>query len=151
MTSGTAEPRWLNAEEQRVWRSLVLGSARLLDAVDRHLRTSHDLTLAEYEVLVRLSEAPERRVRMAVLADSASHSRSRLSHTVGRLERDGWVRREDCPSDKRGVFAVLTDAGLAKLEAAAVDHVAEVRRLVFDPVALDDLVVTAKVFDTLAE
>ncbi|KAA2251365.1 MarR family transcriptional regulator [Solihabitans fulvus] len=143
------EPRWLNEDEQQVWRSLVLGSARLLENVDRHLRNTHDLTLAEYEVLVRLSEAPERRVRMAALAESASHSRSRLSHTVGRLERDGLVRRESCPGDKRGVFAVLTDDGMRKLATAAVDHVTEVRRLVFDPADFADLTAAARALGSL--
>jgi len=87
---------------------------------------------AYYEVLVRLSEAPERSLRMSALADEVRSSRSRLSHAVGQLEQRGWVRRESCATDRRGQVAVLTDAGLAALEQAAPGHVEEVRRLLLD-------------------
>ena len=87
---------------------------------------------AYYEVLVRLSEAPERRLRMSELADATGSSRSRLSHAVARLEEAGWVRREECPTDRRGQLAVLTDEGFAVLAAAAPGHVEGVRRHLFD-------------------
>lgn len=87
---------------------------------------------AYYEILVRLSEAPDRRLRMSELADSAGTSRSRLSHAVARLEEAGWVRREACPTDRRGAFAVLTDAGLEALTEAAPGHVEGVRAYLFD-------------------
>src|SRR5437016_12819410 len=103
------DTRWLDAEQQQDWRAFVNGIARLSDRLDRALRDRHGLSMPEYEILVRLSEADQRRQRMADLAESVSHSRSRLSHTVGRLESDGLVRRESCDGDGRGVFAVLTD------------------------------------------
>lgn len=143
------EPRWLSGEEQRVWRALVRGSATLLDRLDRHLRLNFDLTLAEYEILYRLSEAPKHRIRMADLADCVSHSRSRLSHTVTRLQRDGLAERENCPEDGRGVFAVLTENGLARLHEAAKEHVNEVRRLVFDVADEADLSAAGRLFETL--
>src|SRR5207248_7130274 len=87
---------------------------------------------AYYQILVMLSEAPGRTLRMSELADKTWSSRSRLSHAVDRLEDRGWVQRLSCPSDKRGAFAVLTDAGYAVLEAAAPSHVESVQLLVFD-------------------
>jgi DNA-binding MarR family transcriptional regulator len=90
------------------------------------------MSMADYEVLVQLSESDGRRLRMCDLASMSLVSRSRLSHQVARMEESGWVRRESCPSDRRGAFAVLTDAGFAALEAAAPGHVAGVRQHVFD-------------------
>ena len=87
---------------------------------------------AYYEILVRLSEAPERRMRMSELADACGSSRSRLSHAVARLEESGWVRRQDCPTDRRGQLASLTAAGAAALASAAPGHVAGVRAHLFD-------------------
>ena len=87
---------------------------------------------ADYEILVRLSEAEDRSVRMRELADQTLFSRSRLSHAIARLETRGWVERRGCPTDKRGTFATLSDAGFAALEAAAPQHVAGVRRYLFD-------------------
>lgn len=94
-----------------------------MDRLDRDLRTEHGLSLPEYEVLVRLSEAPDRTIRMAELADQVALSRSRLTHTVGRLEASGVVRRERCDEDGRGVQAVLTAQGLDLLSQAADTHV----------------------------
>src|SRR5690625_128010 len=82
----------------------------------------------EYEILVRLSEAPERRVRMSVLAEHLVHSRSRLTHTIARMQRQGWVDRAPCAEDGRGVEAVLTDRGYETIVVAAPGHVASVRR-----------------------
>lgn len=125
------------------------GSANLLDRLDRHLRANFDLTLAEYEILYRLSEAPRQRIRMADLAHCVSHSRSRLSHTVTRLERDGLAERQSCTDDGRGVYAALTENGLDRLRAAAGGHVNEVRRLVFDVADTADLAATGRMFESL--
>jgi DNA-binding MarR family transcriptional regulator len=95
---------------------------------------------------VRLSEAPERRLRMAELAEFASQSRSRLSHTVSRLECKGLVSRDTCGADKRGVNAQLTDEGFAFLSKAAVDHVATVREFFVDVIDPDDLVAIGRAF-----
>ena len=93
MTSDTHDVDWLSTEQQHAWRAYLVGTTLLMDRLDRDLRASHDISLPEYEVLVRLSESPDHRVRMATLADSLSHSRSRVTHTVTRLERAGLVER----------------------------------------------------------
>jgi DNA-binding MarR family transcriptional regulator len=104
----------------------------LTDQLDRELQRDANIPHTYYEILVALSEAPGRRLRMNQLADICQSSRSRLSHAVNRLEETGWVRREACPTDKRGAEAVMTDEGFAALEAAAPGHVEGVRRHVFD-------------------
>lgn len=114
---------WLDIEQQRVWRVFLGGTTVLMDRLDRDLRTQHGLSMPEYEILVRLSEAPGRAIRMAELADAVSHSRSRVTHTIARLEREGIVLRGNCSDDGRGVSAVLTDQGFSVLEAAAHTHV----------------------------
>ena len=128
-----AEPRWLSPAEQRAWRDFLTATRLLFDQLDRELQRDAGLSHADYEVLVRLSESPGRRLRMSELADASQASRSRLSHAVARLEAAGWVRRESCPTDRRGTLAVLTDAGFAALAAAAPGHVEGVRRHLFDP------------------
>ncbi|QWC85910.1 MarR family winged helix-turn-helix transcriptional regulator [Nocardioidaceae bacterium] len=149
------EVPWLSADEQEVWRAYVVGSTWLLDQLDRELQTRHRVSLSEYEVLVRLSEAHEHRCRMAVLSDSLRHSRSRMTHTVGRLERAGLVRREPAASDGRGVDAVLEPAGLELLRRAAPDHVRGVRRWFVDQGSREQLAAVGHVFgritDTLTE
>ncbi|MFI0357784.1 MarR family winged helix-turn-helix transcriptional regulator [Actinomadura sp. 9N407] len=141
-----SEPRWLDATQQLDWRAYVDGSVRLNEIMDRELKAGHGLSVAEYEILVRLSEAPDRRLRMAELAAHASQSRSRLSHTCSRLESKGLVRRDNCPNDKRGVFAHLTDEGYATLERAARDHVETVRNFFVDVIDPDDLAAIGRAF-----
>jgi len=104
----------------------------LTDQLDRELQRDADMPHTYYEILVALSEAPERTMRMNQLADLCQSSRSRLSHAVSRLEEAGWVRRLPCPTDKRGALATMTDEGFAAIEAAAPGHVEGVRRHVFD-------------------
>ena len=127
-----AEPRWLDAGEQRVWRSFLAATQLLNERLDQELQRDSGMPHAYYEVLVRLSEVPDRRLRMSDLADRSLSSRSRLSHAVARLEGNGWVRRENCPTDRRGQVCVLTDAGYAELERTAPGHVAAVRTAIFD-------------------
>ena len=128
----TTSGPWLNDDEQRTWRSF-LGATRLLfEELDRELQRDAGITHADYEILVRLSEAPGRSLRMGELAERTGSSRSRLSHAVAGLEGDGWVRRERCPTDGRGAVAVLTEKGAAALRDAAPGHVRGVRRHVFD-------------------
>lgn len=123
---------WLSESEQETWRALIATTELLDDALDRQLQKDAGLTHAGYIVLVALSEAPGRALRMSDLARLANSSQSRLSHLVARHEDRGWVRREQCPTDRRGSIAVLTDAGFEVLQGAAPGHVATVRRLVFD-------------------
>ena len=128
-----AQPRWLSPAEQTVWRSFIEATQLLMERLDQELQHQSAMPHAYYEVLVRLSEIPDRRLRMSTLADRSMSSRSRLSHAVTRLEEAGWVRRETCRTDRRGQFAVLTDAGFSALEAAAPGHVESVRSHLFDP------------------
>ncbi|MGW0507231.1 MarR family winged helix-turn-helix transcriptional regulator [Micromonospora sp. NPDC003241] len=134
--------RWLDPDEQRTWRAFLTASRALMETLDRELQRDAGMPHAYYEILVRLSEAPERRLRMSELAEASGSSRSRLSHAVARLEAAGWVRREDCPTDRRGQIALLTDDGFAALAAAAPGHVEGVRRHLFDalsPAQVDQL------------
>ena len=126
------EPRWLDDEEQKAWRAWLFSSMLLQDRLDRDLTHGTGISHAYYEILVALSEAPERMMRMSELADRCLSSRSRLSHAVSRLEERGWVRRQVCAEDGRGQLAVLTDEGFAALEAAAPVHVTSVRTHLFD-------------------
>jgi DNA-binding MarR family transcriptional regulator len=127
-----SEPRWLDDDEQQAWRAFIAGFRTLFNQLDRELQRDAGLPHAYYEILVRLSEAPDRALRMSELAERTDSSRSRLTHAVDRLEERGWVRREDCPSDRRGQLAVLTDVGMQTLEAAAPIHVEGVRTHLFD-------------------
>ena len=124
--------RWLSDEEQCTWRAFLTAMRLLTDQLDRELQRDANIPHTYYEILVALSEAPGRRLRMNQLADMCQSSRSRLSHAVNRLEEAGWVRREACPTDKRGALAVMTDEGFAAIESAAPGHVEGVRRHVFD-------------------
>jgi DNA-binding MarR family transcriptional regulator len=127
------EPRWLTADEQAVWRTYLDVTRLLAERLHRQLVDENTLSLAEYDILVHLSEAEDRSLRMSQLADHVVHSRSRLTHTISRLEQRGLVRRDPCPDDGRGVLCVLTPEGFAILEAAAPGHVEAVRQSVFDP------------------
>lgn len=127
--------RWLSADEQRHWRAWLAASLLLQDRLNRDLQEQHGLTMADYEILVRLSEEPERRMRMSDLATTTLSSRSRLSHQIDRMVRAGLVERQACEDDRRGAFAVLTDHGWQTLVAAAPDHVESVRQHLLDPLA----------------
>jgi DNA-binding MarR family transcriptional regulator len=124
--------RWLDDDEQRTWRAYLVAQRLVAEKVERRLQAGAGMPQAYYEILVRLSEAPGRTLRMNVLADSAQSSRSRLSHAVARMEEAGWIVRRSCPTDRRGQLAELTEEGMQVLEAAAPDHVESVREAVFD-------------------
>jgi DNA-binding MarR family transcriptional regulator len=151
MTTNVTATRWLDGDQQRSWRAYLVGTTLLMDRLDRDLREQHDISMPEYEILVRLSEAEGRRMRMAVLADSVSHSRSRVTHTVARMEKDGLVGRTACLSDGRGVEAVLTDRGFAALEAAAPTHVEGVRRFLVDLAGEEDFAALGRVFNAVTD
>lgn len=151
VTAETTSTRWLDAEQQRSWRAYLVGTTLLTDRLDRDLREHHDLSMPEYEILVRLSEAPGRRMRMAELAGSISHSRSRVTHTVSRLEKDGLVERSACLSDGRGVEAVLTAEGFARLEEASHTHVEGVRRFLLDLASEEDFAAVGRVFNAVTD
>lgn len=126
------DKEWLDSGEQEVWRGFLRMNSTIYDELERDLRERDGLSLTEYGILAHLSEAPDRRMRMRVLAESVIVSKSRLSHQVARLERAGHVRRESCEDDRRGFWAVLTDEGVAVLGKAAPGHAARVRSLLFD-------------------
>jgi len=139
MSGDPPPPRWLDADEQAVWRDYLDVMRRLMERLNRQLVDEAGMSLAEYEVLVQLSESPQRRLRMSELANLVVNSRSRLTHTVNRLEERGFVTREDCADDRRGILCVLRDEGFAALVEAAPGHVEAVRRAVFDPLDGEDV------------
>jgi DNA-binding MarR family transcriptional regulator len=135
----TATTQWLTAEEQRTWRSFLGACQLLFGAIDAQLMRDAGLPHGYYEVLVHLSEAPDRSMRMSQLARASTYSKSRLSHAVAKLEQRGWVARRDCPTDRRGQVAQLTDEGFAMLEAAAPGHVEQVRRTLIDALSQEQV------------
>ena len=124
--------RWLSEDEQSSWRATIAMVLLLPDRLSRELTKNHGLSLPDFEILVKLSEAPEAQMRMSHLADQTLASRSRLSHACDRLERNGFITRQACEADGRGYWAVLTDLGWEKLSAAAADHVESVRSHLVD-------------------
>ncbi|OLT40345.1 MarR family transcriptional regulator [Saccharomonospora sp. CUA-673] len=122
----------LTADEQQVWRAFREAVGMLNAHTETQLQREAGMPLAYYEVLVALSETPDQVMRMSDLAVATRSSRSRLSHAVAKMEAEGWVRREACPTDRRGAFAHLTAAGFAAIKAAAPGHVEAVRAAVFD-------------------
>lgn len=145
------ETRWLSADEQFAWRSFVDGVRGLMDLLDRQLQADSNLPHSYFEVLIPLSEAEGRTMRMSELADAARSSRSRLSHAVARLEERGWVRRVDCATDRRGQLAQLTDAGFAVVEAAAPGHVAAVRKYLIDRLSPEQVTALGEIGQVLLE
>jgi DNA-binding MarR family transcriptional regulator len=133
-------PQWLTDDEQRAWRGLLQMTSRLDARLNRDLQQSSGLSLADYDVLVLLTEASDERLRVFKIADDLQWEQSRLSHHLARMERRGLVAREECTTDRRGAFVVLTSAGRSAIEKAAPAHVATVRRLVFDGLSAEQVV-----------
>ncbi|WP_236121630.1 MarR family winged helix-turn-helix transcriptional regulator [Cellulomonas palmilytica] len=138
------EVRWLTADEQLSWRSYRNGVAMLNDVLAHELEAETGLSIHEYEVLVRLSEAPERTMRMSEIATGLAHSRSRLTHTIRRMEEQGLVERRPCVHDARGVNCTMTEQGWQRLVGAAPSHVRSVRAHLVD-------VLTPEQFRTLGQ
>ncbi len=146
-----SEPRWLNEDETRAWRGFLRLHQVLRAELERELTRDAGLSLADYEVLVALSEAEGRRLRMWALASILQWSRSRLSHQVSRMQDRGLLRREDCLTDARGAFATLTSAGLAAIEAAAPGHLEGVRRHLLDRLSPDQVRAMAEISEAVLE
>ncbi len=142
---------WLSAEQQAVWRAYIVGSTLLNDTLDRELRQAHGLSLAEYEVLVRLSESPDHAMRMAHLADSLSHSRSRVTHTIKRMQSLGLVERCAAEGDRRGVQARMTEQGYRLLVEAAPTHVAGVRAHFVDLASEPDYAAAGRLMNAVCD
>jgi DNA-binding MarR family transcriptional regulator len=143
--------RWLDADQQSSWRSFVVGVTLLLDRLDADLQHDFGLSLTEYEILVRLSERPQRQMRMAQLADALAHSRSRVTHTVTRMQKAGLVDRTSSPEDGRGIVCRLTDQGYDLLVSAAHVHVTGVRDYLVDLVPAEDFAAFGRVMDAVSD
>ncbi|MEW2414353.1 MarR family transcriptional regulator [Streptomyces sp. NPDC046866] len=139
-----AETRWLDDREMHAWRGFLAASALVNRRLDQQLKDEAGLSHPQYEILVRLSAAPDHELRMTDLANGLINSKSGLTYQVTQLEKAGLVRRRSCASDVRGVFAVLTEAGRARLDEAAPGHVAAVREALID-------VLTPEQLDAIAE
>ena len=146
----TVETLWLTADQQTIWRAFLSGVSRINDRLDAELR-AFGLDLGEYEILVKLSEADQLEMRMSELAQLVRQSRSRLTHTVARMESKGLVLRKSCQGDRRGVIAVLTASGLTLLKMAAPHHVASVRAALVDVVSPDDFEALGRAMKAVAE
>ena len=127
-----------------------MGTTLLFDRLDDDLRQTHDISLVEYEILVRLAER-DGQMRMAALADALAHSRSRVTHTVTRMEKGGLVQRSSSPEDGRGILATLTGKGQALLERAAPTHVAGVRAHLVDLAGNEDFAALGRVMDAVSD
>ncbi len=147
--------RWLTAEEQRAWRGLLRMTSQLNARMNRQLQDEYGISLADYDVLVVLSEAPAARLRVFEIADALAWEQSRVSHQLARMQRRGLIAREECQADARGAFVVLSEAGRAAIERAAPAHVETVRQLVFDGLSRDQVTaltqVTTHILDRLGE
>lgn len=134
-----AQPRWLDEEEQRAWRAFIAAQRMINSRIEQQLQRDSGMPHTYFEILVRLSDADRGRLRMSELAIATLGSRSRLSHAVSRLEKNGWVRREGVEGDRRGHVAILTEAGRQVLRDAAPGHVETVREVVFDALTAEQV------------
>jgi len=142
--------RWLDGDEQSVWRRLLCVQSRLFARLDADLVQNHHLSLGDYEVLVHLSEAPHRCLRMTELAARLALSPSGVTRRLDGLVAEGLVVRRACPSDRRGSLAELTESGARSLEEAAATHVGGVRRYLFDPLGSDGVAALGEGLDAVA-
>lgn len=139
-----------SATELAAWRGMLQMHAQITQALDGQMRTEHGLSVSSYEVLMFLAEAPERRLRMAEIADQVLLSRSGLTRLVDRLVQLGYVTRCAAEDDGRGAYAELTDAGLQKFQAAQRTHREGVREFYLDHLSTTDTVVLGDIFTRLA-
>ncbi|MFD4407200.1 MarR family winged helix-turn-helix transcriptional regulator [Nocardia sp. NPDC058499] len=133
------EARWLDEREGRAWRGYLNMHTQLMACLHRQLQDYSGLSLADFDVLVRLTDLAEPRMRIGELGQALQWEKSRLSHHLGRMQKRGLVRREDCPDDARGAYIVLTEQGRTAIEQAAPGHVDAVRELVFDALTAEQV------------
>jgi DNA-binding MarR family transcriptional regulator len=136
--------RWLDERERRAWLGLQLMNHKVDGELARRLHERSPLSYADYVVLATLTQVPERRMRITELGDVLNWEKSRISHQLTRMEKRGLIRKESCPTDRRGAFAVVTEAGFSEIEAAAPGHLRDVRELLVDLLSPEQL-------DALAE
>ena len=142
---------WLDDQEMALWRRWLRVETELPAALGRALGQTSDLSMQDFETLVRLSESPEHRLRISALAEQMHWERSRLSHHLRRMSARGLVDKQDCKEDGRGSFVALTEAGMAALERAAPDHVRTVRALFLDGSSEEEQVVLGRFLDRVLE
>lgn len=142
-------PRWLNSREQRAWRGYLAMNAQLAARLHRQLQHDCGLSLADFDVLVQLTDRTNEHARIGELAHALQWQQSRLSHHLARMQRRGLVTREDCPDDARGAFIVLTGTGRRAIEQAAPAHVDTVRDLVFDHLTRDQVQTLTVITETV--
>ena len=128
------EPTWLNDDQQRLWRAFLRVHSRLTSHLGRQLQASSDLSLADYDVLVRATESSDAMIRPAELAEMLQWEQSRLSHQLTRMQRRGLIRKRVHPTDGRGAVVEATDLGVAAIRSAAPGHSAAVLELFLDPI-----------------
>lgn len=143
------EVRWLNEDEQRMWREWMALDAELLATLNREMQAQAGLSTPDYQVLVVLTESEQGRSRVSDLAAALQWERSRVSHHVTRMEKRDLVSRRGCPDDGRGAFVRITETGRAAIERAAPDHVRTVRDLVFDALSADEVARLGEIFERL--
>lgn len=143
------QTNWLNDTEQAAWRGFIAIQGKLTAELNRRLQADSELSIGDFGVLVWLSESTEGRMRVFELADALQWERSRLSHHLARMARRGLIAREECPSDARGAFIVLTDTGRAAIESAAPGHVRAVRELFFDGLSEEQIEALRTIFSTV--
>jgi DNA-binding MarR family transcriptional regulator len=149
------DDQWLNEREQAAWRGFLSMRSKLMSHLGRELQRETGLSEADYSVLVELSEAPGERLRLGELGELLDWEKSRLSKQISRMSTRGLVGREECPTDARGAFAVLTKAGRTAIDIAAPVHVQHVRTWFVDaltPAQLDAMTaISTSVVKRLAE
>jgi DNA-binding MarR family transcriptional regulator len=145
------EPRWLDEAEQQAWRSFLRMQAQLTARLGRELQADSELSLADYDVLVHLTDLDGGRLRILELARELDWEKSRMSHHLARMTKRGLIARQECPADGRGSFIVITEQGKAAIEAAALRHVAMVRRFVFDALSPEQVGALASASERILE
>lgn len=146
-----AEVPWLNAHEQRAWRAFIEVTRELPAELNRQLTRDAGLSGADYALLVPLSEASDGRLRPRDLGRQVDWDRSRLSHQIRRMQERGLVLREECCTDGRGAFIVLTDRGRDAITSAAPDHVRSVRRFFFDVLQPEEVEILISIYDRVLD
>jgi len=149
----TSQTRWLDEREARAWRSFVQAESRLGATLQRKLQAECGMSMPDYGVLVHLSEAEAEggRMRAFALGEAVQWEKSRLSHHLSRMERRGLIERQECPTDGRGAFIVITPAGRTAIEAAAPAHVAHVRRYLVDVLTPEQLEALGVISDAILQ
>jgi DNA-binding MarR family transcriptional regulator len=145
----TNDTRWLNDDEQHMWRLWMCLDAELQATLNREMQADSGLSTPDYQVLVVLTDSEDGRLRVSDLAASLQWERSRVSHHVARMEKRDLVSRRGCPDDGRGAYVRITETGRAAIERAAPGHVRVVRRLVFDALTADEVAQLGEVFHRL--